>query len=76
MENQWTVIASDTNVSRLYMLLNLMEQKDIPAQILNKVDSVYPSIGEAELYVDAAFRLKALQIIHEAQNESPDTFQD
>lgn len=76
MENQWTVIASDTNVSRLYMLLNLMEQKNIPAQILNKVDSVYPSIGEAELYVDSAFRLKALQLIHEVQNESPDNLQE
>ncbi len=70
MEIQWIVIASDTNLSSLYLLQNLLSLHSIPTQILNKMDSVYPSIGEAELYIDSAYRIKALQLIHDSKSES------
>jgi len=38
--------------------------------VINKIDSVYPSIGSAELYVDAQMTEKALQLIEHKEGEN------
>jgi hypothetical protein len=49
----------------------LLEENNIPAQVINKIDSVYPSIGSAELYVDSNMTDKAMQLIEHKDGENP-----
>lgn len=62
MPEKWIILLIDSNLTRLYIIKNLLEENDITAQIVNKSDSVYPTLGESELYVvenqqSAAFKL-------------------
>lgn len=62
MPEKWIILLTDSNLARLYIIKNLLEENDITAQIINKSDSVYPTLGESELYVEenqqsAAFKL-------------------
>ena len=63
MQIHWIVFLSDTNITRLLMLQNLLEEHNIPVQILNKSDSVYPTLGESELYIDETRLDEALELI-------------
>jgi hypothetical protein len=72
MDIQWTLIVNDPNLTRLYMLQSMLEQHDIPVQVMDKGNSVYPTLGEGELYVDETCRLKALTLIHANEGDALD----
>jgi hypothetical protein len=76
MQIHWIVFLSDTNITRLVMLQNLLEEHNIPVQILNKTDSVYPTLGESELYIDESRLSEALELIKSNPENSDSDFID
>ncbi|MEX1189687.1 MAG: DUF2007 domain-containing protein [Bacteroidia bacterium] len=63
MSINWKLIYTDSDIQRISYLRGLLEENNIAAQVINKIDSVYPSIGSAELYVDSQFTEQALNLI-------------
>jgi hypothetical protein len=76
MPIHWIVFLSDTNITRLLMLQNLLEEHTIPVQILNKTDSVYPTLGESELYIDASRLTEAMELMKSNPENSDTNFTD
>ncbi len=76
MQIHWIVFLSDTNITRLVMLQNLLEEHNIPVQILNKTDSVYPTLGESELYIDESRLSEAMELIKSNSENSASDFTD
>ena len=76
MQVHWIVFLSDTNITRLVMLQNLLEEHNIPVQILNKTDSVYPTLGESELYIDESRLSEAMELIKSNSENSASDFTD
>ena len=76
MQIHWIVFLSDTNITRLVMLQNLLEENNIPVQILNKSDSVYPTLGESELYIDETRLDEALELVKSNTENSDQNFVD
>ena len=76
MQIHWIVFLSDTNITRLVMLQNLLEEHNIPVQILNKSDSVYPTLGESELYIDESRLDEALELVKSNTENSDQNFGD
>ena len=76
MQIHWIVFLSDTNITRLLMLQNLLEEHNIPVQILNKSDSVYPTLGESELYIDESRLDEALELINSNSENSDPNYVD
>ncbi len=76
MQIHWIVFLSDTNITRLVMLQNLLEERTIPVQILNKTDSVYPTLGESELYIDESRLSEAMDLIKSNPEDSDTNFTD
>jgi hypothetical protein len=58
------------------MLQNLLEEHNIPVQILNKTDSVYPTLGESELYIDESRLSEAMDLIKSNPENSDSDFTD
>jgi len=58
------------------MLQNLLEQHNIPVQILNKTDSVYPTLGESELYIDESRLSEAMELMKTNPDNSDSDFTD
>jgi hypothetical protein len=76
MQVHWIVFLSDTNITRLVMLQNLLEEHNIPVQILNKTDSVYPTLGESELYIDESRLTEAMELMKSNSENSASDFTD
>jgi hypothetical protein len=76
MQIHWIVFLSDTNITRLVMLQNLLEEHDIPVQILNKTDSVYPTLGESELYIDESRLSEAMELMKSNPESNESDFSD
>jgi len=76
MQLHWIVFLSDTNITRLVILQNLLEEHNIPVQILNKTDSVYPTLGESELYIDESRLSEAMDLIKSNPENSDSDFTD
>jgi hypothetical protein len=76
MQIHWIVFLSDTNMTRLVMLQNLLEEHDIPVQILNKTDSVYPTLGESELYIDESRLTEAMELLKSNPENNNSDFTD
>lgn len=53
--NNWTKIYSNGSLARATIVVNLLTEKEIPASLLNRKDSAYVFLGEAEVYVPAEF---------------------
>jgi len=64
---QWEKIYSSISPPRVELLRSLLENEGIPAVIVNKQDSMYVMIGEAELYTTRAHILKAKNIISKTE---------
>ena len=58
------------------MLQNLFEEHNIPVQILNKTDSVYPTLGESELYIDESRLSEAMELMKTNPDNSDSDFTD
>jgi hypothetical protein len=64
MDEQWEMIFSATALYRAEMLKSLLLEENIPAVVVNKQDSAYIFIGEAEVYIKREDVLKAKQIVN------------
>jgi len=64
MEN-WKLLCSDSRQEHLYLLREFLENNEIKAEIMPKTDSVFPTVGESELYVQPEDYSKALQLMEE-----------
>ena len=49
------------------MVSAMLEEKDIPVNIINKQDSNYVFLGESELWIPLVFKEEALQALKEIQ---------
>lgn len=45
------LLCADARLEHLYLLKDFIEASGIEVQIMEKADSVFPSVGESELYV-------------------------
>ena len=63
--NQWTKIFTTTSLAEASIVEGMLLENQIPVQQLNKQDSSYPVLGEAEIYVPVHLKDTALQLIQQ-----------
>jgi hypothetical protein len=63
-DEQWEVIYSSTLPYKVEMLKDLLQNEDIPAVIVNKIDSSYLAFGEIELNIRRDDVLRAKLIVN------------
>jgi hypothetical protein len=61
--NNWTLLCADSHQEHLYLLKEFLESYELKVEFINKADSVFPSVGESELYVLQEDYEKALQLM-------------
>lgn len=61
--NSWKKVYSTDNGIRAALIQGVLEDRDIPAIVINKRDSQYNDFGEQEVYVSQQHLLFALKII-------------
>ena len=52
---------------KVAMVVAILEEKDIPVNIINKQDSNYVFLGESELWIPLVFKEEALEILKQIQ---------
>jgi hypothetical protein len=62
--HQWQKIYSTRNYTEASIIQGLLEENDVPVQILNKQDSSYVNFGEIEIYVPKLLNETATQLIN------------
>ncbi len=68
----WIMIYSNSNLSIAAMMAGLLNEKDVPAKLLNRKDSAYVFLGEAEVYVPAEFVNIAKEILDSTELDKLD----
>ncbi len=63
VDEAWEIIYSSPLLYKTEILRALLEEEEIPAVVINKMDSAYLSFGEIELYVQRQDVLKAMQVV-------------
>ena len=63
--NQWTKIFTTKSLAEASIVEGMLLENQIPVQQLNKQDSRYPVLGEAEIYVPVHLKDTALQLIQQ-----------
>jgi hypothetical protein len=61
---QWKKIFSTRNYAEASIIQGLLEENEIPVQVLNKQDSSYVNFGDIELYVPDLLNETAQQLIN------------
>jgi hypothetical protein len=61
--NNWFLLFSTTQFAEANIVKGVLEENQIPVQLLNKQDSSYLVFGEIELYVPAHLREMAQQLL-------------
>ncbi|HQR91909.1 MAG: hypothetical protein B7Y15_00355 [Bacteroidetes bacterium 24-39-8] len=61
---QWKKIFSTRNYAEASIIQGLLEENEIPVQVLNKQDSSYVNFGDIEIYVPDLLNETAKQIIN------------
>jgi hypothetical protein len=61
---QWKKIFSTRDYAEASIIQGLLEENEIPVQVLNKQDSSYVNFGDIELYVPDLLNETAKQIIN------------
>lgn len=61
--NDWKMIYANSNLSTAAMVASLLNENEVPAKLLNKKDSAYVFLGEAEVYVPTEFVHVAKEIL-------------
>ncbi len=62
---QWKKIFSTRNYAEASIIQGLLEENEIPVQVLNKQDSSYVNFGDIEIYVPDLLNETAKQIINQ-----------
>jgi len=60
---EWVKIYEDTSMQNVAAIRNELEQENIVSNTMNKIDNLYPSLGEIEVYVQPENEEKAKEII-------------
>lgn len=68
----WIMIYSNSNLSIAAMIAGLLNEKEVPAKLLNRKDSAYVFLGEAEVYVPAEFVNIAKEILNSTELDKLD----
>jgi hypothetical protein len=63
---QWTLLCVTSQYVQAAMVEGKLQENGIPVQVLNKQDSMYPVLGEMELYVPIHLRELAISVMNEA----------
>jgi Putative prokaryotic signal transducing protein len=63
---KWFLIHRTKSIAEASILQGMLEQNEIPTQILNKQDSSYLAFGEIELYVPAHLKDLATTLLAQA----------
>ncbi|MFT4973879.1 MAG: hypothetical protein ACI9JY_003091 [Saprospiraceae bacterium] len=66
MKENWTVVFSAKEVYQVKIAEDILKQNGIESHILNKPDSVIPSIGLAELYTPNEKAEAAIKVLKDA----------
>lgn len=61
---QWKKIFSTRNYAEASIIQGLLEENEIPVQVLNKQDSSYVNFGDIEIYVPDLLNETGKQIIN------------
>lgn len=61
--NNWFLLFSTTQFAEANIVKGVLEENQIPVQLLNKQDSSYLVFGEIELYVPAHLKEMAQQLL-------------
>lgn len=59
----WIMIYANSNLSTAALVAGLLNEKEVPAKLLNRKDSAYVFLGEAEVYVPTEFLNIAKEIL-------------
>ena len=59
----WKMIYTNSNLSTAAMVAGLLNEKEVPAKLLNRKDSAYVFLGEVEVYVPEDFVAIAEEIL-------------
>lgn len=61
--NNWQKIFSTRVYAEAAIIKGMLEENQIPAQILNKQDSSYPMFGDIQIFVPAHLQVTAKELI-------------
>ena len=62
----WNKIYATRNFAEATIIRGMLEENEIPVQVMNKQDSSYLNFGDIELYVPAHFKDIAKQLLDKA----------
>lgn len=60
----WQKIYTTRNPAEASILQGMLEENNIPVQLMNKQDSSYLNFGDIEIYVPAQFSEAAKQLVN------------
>lgn len=66
MDNNWVIVHSSMNLQKMELLRHILSENQINAVVLNRQDSIYPVIGEIDIYVKREDVIRAKKIISES----------
>jgi hypothetical protein len=64
--NQWQKIFSTRVYPEAAIIKGMLEENQIPVQLLNKQDSSYPMFGDIQLFVPGQYAITAQELINKA----------
>lgn len=67
MDENWSKAFHSTQAIRAEIAREILEENEIPAVIINKIDSNLPVLGTYEVHVPESVLSKALTIINNAE---------
>ncbi|MBS1628210.1 MAG: DUF2007 domain-containing protein [Bacteroidetes bacterium] len=62
----WYLLKSTRNIAEANIVKGLLQENDIPVQLLNKQDSSYLNFGDIEIYVPDYYKNVAENLLHKA----------
>jgi hypothetical protein len=65
METNWKLLLINSDIQYINLLNNKLEASGITSQVMDKSDSMFPSVGESELYVSQNDYDRAVEIVNE-----------
>jgi hypothetical protein len=62
------LVYTDSDLPRMSIYRNYLVEQGIEAHIVNKKDSMYPTLGQVELYVNEDDSERAIEILETLEN--------
>ncbi len=63
---QWHLLFKTRDYTEASIIQGMLEENEIPVQVLNKLDSSYLNFGDIEIYVPAHFKELANGLLQKA----------